>query len=317
MPLSKRIFSGRFLFRWVVLPIGIFLWQSCIFKAASTVFAQISLEKGSVVSPPFKDIIPQTPAAIAVGPLGNLVLLDARLATILKLGRDGKLLGQIGGPGSGVEQFSAPADLCVLSGLDVFVADRGNDRIVRLDRQLHYLAEYRAQEGTSADLVFDNPLSVVLTPRGDLFIADGGNDRILKLDPSGREVFSFGAYGEEKESLTAPFRLELDPRGGIWVLDARGKVSHFDEYGGYLESLMAQLRGSPTGLAVSANYLWVTSDSLIWVVDRKGRTVRVFDPQMICDPPASAIVDAAFWKDTLWLLDKRGWLYSFTVVSER
>lgn len=253
--------------------------------------------------------------ALAISPADYLYLLDAQLATVGKLTLEGRLDNQVGGPGSGLEQFSDPADLCINFGLDVFVADRGNDRVVRLDRKLNYLAEFRTISGTPGNLAFENPLSVLLGPRGDLYIADGGNDRILKLDPAGRPVFSFGAYGEERGSLLQPRRIEMDQDGSLWVLDLRGHVVHFDEYGGYLEEVDAKMPGRPAGLAVSKGALWVCSDSTLWVYDRLLRRTRMTPPADIGLPASAVPVDLALHQDLLWILDRRGAIYRFHVFN--
>jgi len=104
----------------------------------------------------------------------------------------------------------------------------------------------------------------VISLRGDLFIADGGNDRILKLDPTGRPVFSFVISAKSRGSLLQPRRLELDPSLGFWVLDERGQVVHFDEYGGYLGMFSIESNSSPAGLAVSADAVWAADATTIW-----------------------------------------------------
>lgn len=255
--------------------------------------------------------------ALALSPTDRLYLLDARLAAVVELTPSGQALTQIGGPGLGTEQFSDPADLCATSGLDLFVADRGNDRIVRLDRQLNYLAEFRSLSGTPANLAFENPLSVLLGRRGDLFIADGSNDRILKIDPTGRPIFSFGGYSEMKGSLLEPTRLEPDPDAGLWALDSRGHVVHFDEYGGYMGEIQAEFSGRPTGLAVSDQTVYVCSDSALWVYDRAARQATSYLPEKIGIPSNARLVDLAFRQESLWLLDSRGTLYRFRVNSLR
>lgn len=275
--------------------------------------AQPRLEIISTIQAPFDGFTPQYPVALAINPADSLYVLDAQLATIVELTQDGRLLNQVGGPGTGIEQFADPSDFCAVSGLDVFVADRGNDRIVRLDRKLNYLAEFRSLSGTPTDLTFENPRSVLLGPRGDLFIADGGNDRILKIDPMGGPIFSFGEYGQGKNSLLEPRRLELDPNGGLWVLDVGGHVIRFDEYGGYLNHVLAQIAGRPTGLAVSSNAVWVCSDSLLWHYDRSTRNTTTFRPDQIGISAGAALVDIAFRKEQLWLLNSAATIYRFQV----
>lgn len=251
------------------------------------------------------------PAALAISPADLIYLLDSKLAVVVELNPDGHLAREFGGPGTGNDQFSDPADICAVSGLDLFVADRGNDRIVRLDRKLNYLAQFRSLSGTQTDLIFEYPRSVLLSPRGDLFIADGGNDRILKIDPAGRPVFSFGFYGDGEGSLLGPLRIEKDPVEGLWVLDQRGHVVHFDEYGGYLGEMITETSGNPTGLAVSVGAIFVSSDSLLWVYDRTARQLETFSLQQLSLSAGVTLVDLASRKKQIWLLDARGAIHRF------
>ncbi len=279
--------------------------------------ACFDLQKSSQLTPPFDGFYPQTPVALAVSPANSIYLLDARLAVVVELSPEGRVPLQYGGPGLGSDQFSDPADLCAVGGLDIFVADRGNDRIVRLDRRLNYLAEFRSLSGTQSDLTFENPQSVLLGPRGDLFIADGGNDRILKIDPTGRPVFSFGYYGDAAGSLLAPRRIEKDPKEGLWVLDQRGQVVHYDEFGGYLGELTAEHSGNPMGLAVSERLICVCSDSLLWVYDRAPRQIETFSVESLSLSGQVTLVDLAFRKERLWILDSSGTIHRFQLHSDR
>lgn len=302
-PLSKSAYR-RSILLLVFFTVGnIFLPPQCR--------AGIALKKISQLTPPFDGFSPQTPTALAISPADLIYLLDSRLAVVIELTPDGNVLQQFGGPGSGSDQFSDPADICALSGLDIFVADRGNDRVVRLDRKLNYLAQFRSLSGTQTDLTFENPQSVLLGPRGDLFIADGGNDRILKIDPAGRPVFSFGFYGESAGSLLGPRRIEPDPDEGLWILDRRGHVVHFDEYGGYLGEIIAGTAGIPTGLAVSKSLICVCSDSSLWIYDRSLRQINTFSLPEIGLPADVTLVDLAFRKERIWLLDSEGTIHRF------
>jgi len=284
---------------------------------ACPIAAQPRLERISQLSPPYESFVPLEPAALCASPDGNLYLLDTQLASVAMLSSDGRLLSEAGGPGSGPLQFSDPGDLSINSGLDLFIADRGNDRIVRLNRRLHYLSEFRSLDNTPPELIFEKPQSVVQGSRGDLFLADQGNDRILKIAPSGEVLFSFGAYGQEKGSLSQPRRIELDEASGIWVLDGRGHVVHFDEYGGYVEDIPALIAGEPTGLAVGGRIIWVCSDSSLWAWDIIGRIIVNFTPAEIGIPDSAPWVDIFGRGDLLWILDDRGRICQYRILLPR
>jgi hypothetical protein len=278
--------------------------------------AQLRLERQALLTPPYGGFTPSHPIALTLSPEDNLYLLDTQLSCIVRISMTGDLITQAGGPGTGEQQFSDPQDLSIFSGLDLFVADRGNDRVVRLNRRLTFLAEFHSLDNTSPDLAFEKPLSVVQNARGDLFVADGGNDRVLKISAEGEPLFSFGAYGEAKGSLFQPRRLEPDPAAGIWVLDSRGHAVHFDEFGGYLEEVHAALSGHAQGLAISSEAVWVCSDSSLWVWDREGRQTHGFSPTELGLQDSALLVDLAYRAGQLWILDSYGALHSFQIRWE-
>jgi tripartite motif-containing protein 71 len=273
--------------------------------------AQLRLDRQITLTPPYGGFSPSHPIALTLSPEDNIYLLDTQLSCIARLSLTGVLITQAGGPGTGDQQFSDPQDLSIYSGLDLFVADRGNDRIVRLNRRLTFLSEFHSLDNTSPDLAFEKPLSVVQNARGDLFIADGGNDRILKISADGEPLFSFGAYGEEKGSLAQPRRLEPDPVAGLWVLDSRGHAVHFDEFGGYVEEVHAVLSGHAQGLAISAEAVWVCSDSSLWTWDRESRQPQIFSSADLGIPDTVSLVDLAIRAGQLWIMDSSGALYHF------
>jgi hypothetical protein len=293
------------------------LWLSAgIVSFCLRASAQPSPQLLTALKPPYGEFVPLQPVAVAISPEFRIYILDAQLAAVAQLDTFGNLINQIGGPGMSGSKLNDPADLCINSGLNLFIADRGNDRILRLDRKLNFLAEFRSLEGTPVSLTFEAPRSVLQGARGDLFIADGGNDRILKIDPNNIPLFSFGAYGEEKGSLLQPRRIESDPSGGIWVLDRRAHVVHFDEFGGFLEELLPKLAGRASGLAVSAGVVWVCADSCLWIYDRLERRSNCVARDDLVPQISSDLVDLAYRQNQLWVLDAQGCLYRFRVSGE-
>lgn len=286
-----------------------------ILLSLGRLWAKPQLELVATIAPPFGTTTPTQPIALTISPEDNLYLLDAQQAAIFRLNLQGELLDQIGGPGSSSDRFSDPADLSITSGLDLFVADWGNDRVVRCNRRLVYLSEYQSSPNASQDLWLEKPVSVVQGWRGDLFIADGGNDRILKIAATGEPIFSFGAFGEGKGSLKQPWRLELDPLGGLWVLDQLGQVVYFDEFGGFIEERQAVLAGRALGLAVSAEALWVCSDSLLWVWDRTERQSLCYTATQLGLPEFTLFADLAYRSPQLWVLEGKGRIYAFRIYA--
>jgi hypothetical protein len=267
--------------------------------------------------PPYGGFTPQTPVALALSPADFFYLLDQGSATVSRFNLDGVLLNQYGGPGSGNNQFSDPTDVSASNGLDIFVSDRGNDRIVRLNRELHFLAAFSSLEGTTSETTFERPLSVAIGRQGDLFIADGSEDRILKLDSGGNPIFSFGDFGESRGSLSEPRRLELDSKIGLWTLDGGGQVVHFDDYGSYLESIHIETAGKRGGLAVSPTAIWICTDSLLYEYVPSERHLQSRNVTDLALPPETLLIDLAYRNDCLWILTANGAVYCYQLTDSR
>ena len=99
------------------------------------------------------------PSAVLVAPGGDIFIADGhdpgeRYARILKLDRNGRLLKEWGGNGSGPGQFDMPHALAMDSHGRLFVADRGNNRIQIFDQDGRLLAMWE-QFGRPSGICID------------------------------------------------------------------------------------------------------------------------------------------------------------------
>lgn len=80
----------------------------------------------------------------------------------------------------GIGNFSSPAGLFVQQSTgEIYIADSGNNRIVRLDRNMAVLSVY---EG------FNDPQDVYVTEDDEIYIADSGNSQLVQLNKDGSLV---------------------------------------------------------------------------------------------------------------------------------
>ncbi len=93
----------------------------------------------------------------------------------VKIGKDGTWVKAVGTHGSGADQFSTPHGIASDMQGNIYVADRGNNRIQVYDTNMAYKASYT---GVGA------PWSVQVTPK---YIYSGdGTGKIYRLDHSGK-----------------------------------------------------------------------------------------------------------------------------------
>ncbi len=89
--------------------------------------------------------------------------------------------------GSDINALSAPADIAITEDGDMFIADRGNSRIVRVDKDLNYKMQFDKPNDLAlgADLVF-NPDKLVVDTAGRVYCSAAGiNKGLLKYEADG------------------------------------------------------------------------------------------------------------------------------------
>ncbi|MCI3926216.1 cadherin-like beta sandwich domain-containing protein [Paenibacillus sp. TRM 82003] len=160
-----------------------------------------------------------------------------------------------GSEGSGAGQFLYPEGLAVDRQGNMYVADKDNDRIVKLAPDGSVLWSYGSRGTGPEHLNF--PSGVGLDSSGNVYIADNGNERIVKLSP----------YGERLRIYTSPVekafqritRVVVNAEGYIYVKAWDG-IKKIDQDGGYLRTFgrMENIYGyeierDPGGLALDAS----------------------------------------------------------------
>jgi DNA-binding beta-propeller fold protein YncE len=107
--------------------------------------------------------------------------------------------------GSGLGQFDQPTCVRVAAGNGkIYVADRHNDRIVRIDDMTG--ANFTAFGTVGSGLnQLHTPNSLAFDTQGKIYIADLYNNRIVRIDDmSGAGFTSFCTLGSGKGQLTQP-----------------------------------------------------------------------------------------------------------------
>ena len=145
-------------------------------------------------------------------------------------------------PGSGL---SAPVDLAFDSSGNLWVVDRGNNRVVE------YVPPFvdgesptttigqrllNTNNASTTQTGLDGPESIAFDPSGNLWVVDQTNNRVLEFDASslkssgpsatleighasGPGQFSTNASGTSQSSFSAPVGIAFDPSGGLLVSD--------------------------------------------------------------------------------------------------
>lgn len=252
----------------------------------------------------------QDAVAIDLDSEGHLFIVDRGQNRLIKYDQNGGYIKEIGGYGSGTEQFSTPTDVCARLTLNVFVADYNNDRIVRFDSNLNYLNEFETPyQGENS---FEMPLSVVVSGQYDLFILEDLNKRVLKFDRFNQPLASFGDASENLGQLLNPMQLAISDDGKVFVSDRGAEaIVVFDYLGNFLQEVRHPKLTHPHGI-------YVSSLNQLLVADPENHSVfffregRKFVESLDLSSQDLTPVDAALWDGKGKLLPR---LYILTAKS--
>jgi DNA-binding beta-propeller fold protein YncE len=190
---------------------------------------------------------------------------------------DGRMV--IGRAGSGRGELVRPADVFVDQQGNIWVADSGNNRVQRFDKDGRFVTSVTA--GGASALALREPWSLAVDADGYVYVADTWQHRIVKLSPQLDYVTSWGgpALGTAPSllELYGPRDIVLAENGTLWVTDTGNKrLINFTKDGepvgvfGQEGSEPGQFR-EPVGLARGP-------DGSIYVADAWNGRIQRFGP---------------------------------------
>lgn len=177
--------------------------------------------------------------SFCMNPAGILFVADAGSNEVIKLDTLGKVIRVIGGYGWGESSFDYPSDIFANT-LNVYVADKNNDRIQIFDKDLNFLSVLSTSEYKNEKHKFRYPTGIGVSTQGDLFILDFDNTRILKFNFRGEFLTEIGGYESGNYALLNPKKFALSPAGKIIVLDPPFLI-FFDNFGNNLNKTKLEL----------------------------------------------------------------------------
>ena len=178
-----------------------------------------------------------------------------------------------GGPGKG--RLTDPFGVAAGPGGDVWVADRGSNRIVEFS-PAGKLITVLAPAGAGA---LAGPEGVAVSAAGHVWVADTGHNRLEELSARGKVLALAGQPGSGRGQLSRPAAVAVTRSGGVYAADqGNSRVAEFSPSGAYLRSFAV---ATPDGVTVdAAGDIWVSSPG--YAVNAAGQvagnTVREFSP---------------------------------------
>jgi len=121
--------------------------------------------------------------------------------------------------------LSEPEDLFIDKKDNIYIADTGNNRVIKLNPDYSLAKVYDAPEGDKAKL--NAPSGLFVDGDGDVFVADTGNQRIVHLSSEGKYIEEWTQPTDntyDDQYPFAPTKLTIDEFGNIYIVN--GKDTH-------------------------------------------------------------------------------------------
>jgi len=188
------------------------------------------------------------PAGLAADSAGNIYVCDCGNDRIQKFDPSGHFIYEFGSfswdeknssPNnigvSNAASFNEPVSVA-LTPKNIFVSERGNNRIQKFDRDANYVLAFGG-EGKSLGRL-NAPLGIACDRSNYVWACDSKNDRVQKFDANGNYMLEIGGFGYGSGKFNEPADIAIDSKGNLYVLDSGNKrITKFDEYGNVINEI--------------------------------------------------------------------------------
>ena len=196
---------------------------------------------------------------------GNIWTTDNGNHVLRQFSPEGKLLltlGEVGVAGAGEKHFKSPDDIAFSSKGDLYVADSGNGRIVRLDANGHFVNQWGKKGKGPGE--FSTAHGLAIDQKNRVYVADRGNNRVQVFDPSGTFLAEWGGFGNPFGMLVLGKQL-LVSEGDV------NKIFHFGLDSGKIEEQWGDAQTLQLPHLMSSD-----RQGNLYVAEVNGKRVQIF-----------------------------------------
>jgi YD repeat-containing protein len=261
-----------------------YAWQDCYTYEAKETCTAIPGAVNKSYTPQPRDagytLKGQVTAVNAGGATGATTAASSALASPAP-----SYLRKFGELGEGEKQFKGPAATAVDASGNVWVTDRGNNKVEQWSSTGTWLHTYGKKGSGTGTPQFVSPEGIAVNQStGNVYVADKGNNRIEELKSNGEYVRTFGKVGSELGQLTSPEGVAVDSVGNVWVGDyGNNRVDEFTEAGEFIGSFgtegssNGQFKG-PDGIAFSGENVYIvdSGNNRVQEFSTSGEFIRKF-----------------------------------------
>ena len=138
-----------------------------------------------------------------------------------------------GSGGSGPGQFNLPFGAAVDPQGNVYVIERGGNRVQKFDFHGKFLAQWGSTGSGTGQ--FNAPSFIATDATGNVYVTDSGNNRVEKFTSAGTFVLQWGTAGSGNGQFNNPYAIATDAAGNVYVTEWNGnRVQKFTGAGVYV-----------------------------------------------------------------------------------
>ncbi len=229
--------------------------------------------------------------SVAVSPDGLIYVTDRDWDRILVYSDAGRLIRQLGGPGTNEGQFDDPTDVDPGIGLVISIADAQNGRIQRFSKDFRFLESLpvAAQTGSQVeqnDPIFrvgaaqlhqaapGRPIAITSSASDDLYVVDDQAGVVIRWDRERRYRWIIGDQSVFEGRLLDPIDV-VATSDLLFVADAEcACVVVYDLFGTFVRTIAQGRFPAIRSIEKSGDGILVTSTDSMAEYDRRGTRIR-------------------------------------------
>jgi len=197
----------------------------------------------------------------------KIFVTDIVMKNVLIFDLTTKRLSFAGGEGAIQMPSAAISDVAG----NIYVADAGSSKIAVYDAQGVYKTAFPLQDSKPVALVINDAL-------GRIYVIDRSMHRVIVLALDGRQLFEFGAKGDQNGLFNIPLSIALDRKGNVYVLDnGNFRVQIFDADGKFI-SKFGEVGDGP-GFFANPKGIAVDSEGHIYITDAAFSNFQIFNQE--------------------------------------
>ena len=168
-------------------------------------------------------------------------------------------------------QFNHPSDIVIDKNNQVYVLDRGDNKISVFSDNGNHLFSF----GESIEHQFGYLADIAVDDEGRIYVCDDGHHKIHVFSNNGEYLFDFGSEGDGEGELNRPQGLAVGPDSRVYVTESENnRVQVFSNAGDFIFSFGE--KGSDDGQFFNPQGIDIDSNGNIYVVDRGNIRTQVF-----------------------------------------